>query len=471
LKVGNRTIFLTAILLITILIVDTALERISDLLGTQSSDYTSRVVLFIAITLIIYVVGEYLILSFIKRRNNEIIQTITSITREERTTTPTKTVITNKNKFLARITLLYKTILTVQVILTVIIVSIILSMIFASHYYTSLLITSTVISYGFAIVLLVLLTQRLISWFKRTKKNAVLFSYGLASAAIALNLIFLLAFNIFILISKPSEVREHLTTIYPAFASGSFMGILNSLNVVSGIISFILVWISTSLLLRHYSTRIGRVRYWVIVCIPLAYFVSQFIPIFVDQIARPLITQNPIFMAIVFTLIFTVSKPVGGILFGVAFWIMAKALRHTSVVRDYMIISAVGIILLFVSVQGSVIFATYPPFGLVTVSFVGLSSYMTFIGLYSVAMSVAGDISLRQTIRKTAIEESRFIDSIVTAQMEQELEWKVLRVAKKHTYTLEQETGIEPSLTGDDLKQYLQEVLSEVKVHRNQSNL
>jgi hypothetical protein len=286
-----------------------------------------------------------------------------------------------------------------------------------------------------------------------------------------LNLIFLLAFNIFILISKPSEVREHLTTIYPAFASGSFMGILNSLNVVSGIISFILVWISTSLLLRHYSTRIGRVRYWVIVCIPLAYFVSQFIPIFVDQIARPLITQNPIFMAIVFTLIFTVSKPVGGILFGVAFWIMAKALRHTSVVRDYMIISAVGIILLFVSVQGSVIFATYPPFGLVTVSFVGLSSYMTFIGLYSVAMSVAGDISLRQTIRKTAIEESRFIDSIVTAQMEQELEWKVLRVAKKHTYTLGQETGIEPSLTGDDLKQYLQEVLSEVKVHRNQSNL
>jgi hypothetical protein len=271
--------------------------------------------------------------------------------------------------------------------------------------------------------------------------------------------------------SKPSEVREHLTTIYPAFASGSFVGILNSLNVVSSIISFILVWISTSLLLRHYSTRIGRVRYWVIVCIPLAYFVSQFIPIFVDQIARPLITQNPIFMAIVFTLIFTVSKPVGGILFGVAFWIMAKALRHTIVVRDYMIISAVGIILLFVSVQGSVIFDTYPPFGLVTVSFVGLSSYMTFIGLYSVAMSVAGDISLRQTIRKTAIEESRFIDSIVTAQMEQELEWKVLRVAKKHTYTLEQETGIEPSLTGDDLKQYLQEVLSEVKVHRNQSNL
>jgi hypothetical protein len=47
----------------------------------------------------------------------------------------------------------------------------------------------------------------------------------------------------------------------------------------------------------------------------------------------------------------------------------------------------------------------------------------------------------------------------------------VLRVAKKHTCVLEKETGIEPSLTGDDLKLYLQEVLSEVKAHRrNQSD-
>jgi hypothetical protein len=465
LKVGNRTFFLIAVLLITTLIVDTALERISDLLGAQSSDYTSRIVLFIAITLVIYTIGQYLLLSFIKRRNNEIVQTLT---REDGTTIPqTKS---SKNKFLSRITLLYKTVLMVQCVLTAVIVSIIFFMIFASYYYTSFLIISTAISYGIAIVLLVLLTQRLFSWFKRTKKNVVLFSYGIASAAISLNLVFLLAFDISILMSKPSEVREHLTTIYPAFASSSFVGTLNSLNVVFGIISFILVWISTALLLRHYSRRIGRVKYWIIVCIPLAYFLSQFVPVFVDQIARPLITQSPILMSIVFTLIFTVSKPVGGILFGVAFWIMAKALKHTSVIRDYMIISAVGIILLFVSVQGSVIFATYPPFGLMTLSFVGLSSYMTFIGLYSVAMSVAGDISLRQTIRKTAIEQSRFIDSIVTAQVEQEIEWRVLRVAKKHTSVLEKETGIEPSLTGDDLKLYLQEVLSEVKSHRKQSD-
>jgi hypothetical protein len=52
----------------------------------------------------------------------------------------------------------------------------------------------------------------------------------------------------------------------------------------------------------------------------------------------------------------------------------------------------------------------------------------------------------------------------------QEIEWRVLRVAKKHTSVLEKETGIEPSLTGDDLKLYLQEVLSEVKAHRKQSD-
>ena len=42
-------------------------------------------------------------------------------------------------------------------------------------------------------------------------------------------------------------------------------------------------------------------------------------------------------------------------LFGVAFWTVARAVRESSVVRDYMIMSALGVVVLFVSTQGSVI--------------------------------------------------------------------------------------------------------------------
>jgi hypothetical protein len=48
--------------------------------------------------------------------------------------------------------------------------------------------------------------------------------------------------------------------------------------VLSGIIAFMLICIATSLLMRHHSARLGNVKYWLIVCIPLAYFLGLFAP-------------------------------------------------------------------------------------------------------------------------------------------------------------------------------------------------
>ena len=87
-----------------------------------------------------------------------------------------------------------------------------------------------------------------------------------------------------------------------------------------------------------------------------------------------------------------------------------------------MIISAYGLVLLFVSNQ-AIVFVNepYPPFGLMTISFLGLSSYLLLIGTYYSAVSVAQDSKLRQSIRNLAIKESKFLDSIGSAQMEQEI--------------------------------------------------
>src|SRR5690242_21595294 len=60
----------------------------------------------------------------------------------------------------------------------------------------------------------------------------------------------------------------------------------------------------------------------------------------------------------------------------------------------------------------------YPPFGLITVSFFGLASFLMFNGIYSSAIFVAEDSELRKSIRRYAIEESRLLDSIGMAQME-----------------------------------------------------
>jgi hypothetical protein len=133
-----------------------------------------------------------------------------------------------------------------------------------------------------------------------------------------------------------------------------------------------------------------------------------------------------------------------------------------------MMISAYGMVLLFSSNQVSgLVLAPYPPFGLTTVSFFGLASFLIFIGIYSSAISVAEDSSLRQTIRSVAMKESRLLDSIGTAQMEQEIQAKVITLTRRNQDKMTEESGIESSLTEEDMKEYLKQVIVEVKKHRD----
>jgi hypothetical protein len=129
-----------------------------------------------------------------------------------------------------------------------------------------------------------------------------------------------------------------------------------------------------------------------------------------------------------------------------------------------MVLSAYGLILLFVSNQAIVLVsAPYPPFGLVTTSFMGISSYLVLVGIYSAATSVAEDSELRQTIRKVAVKEAKLLDSIGTALMENELQRRIIKLTKEQKEILTQQTGIEPSLDEDQVKQYIVEVIKEIK--------
>ena len=128
--------------------------------------------------------------------------------------------------------------------------------------------------------------------------------------------------------------------------------------------------------------------------------------------------------------------------------------------------------LLFASNQPSaLLLAPYPPFGLVTVCFMGLASYLLYLGIYSSALSVSEDSRLRQTIRKAALKESQqFLDAIGSAEMEQEIQKRVLRFSKKTKTLMEDETGISTSVDDEDIKRYLDEVMIELKGIKNNRN-
>jgi hypothetical protein len=59
------------------------------------------------------------------------------------------------------------------------------------------------------------------------------------------------------------------------------------------------------------------------------------------------------------------------------------------------------------------------------------------------------------------------LDAIGTAEMEQEIQRRVLRFSKNTKDHMEDDTGISTSIDDDDIKRYLDEVLAELKGKRN----
>ena len=111
--------------------------------------------------------------------------------------------------------------------------------------------------------------------------------------------------------------------------------ILYATNDITSIISFMMMWIATCMLLRHYSRKMGKIKFWILVSIPLVYFLSQFFTLSLNLFG-PLLSSQSIFYGVLLTLVFTLSKSAGGILFGIAFWTAIRNIHESSVVRNYM---------------------------------------------------------------------------------------------------------------------------------------
>ena len=443
-RLDNRIIFIVMIVIVVAVIVDNSIVGIATSAGGMKSA-SSDIALF-TLMVAIFALGQYVILRFVKSKFLD--------------KTDEAGITKSHVQWIDRITTF------LQYALVVILVSVIFQIAFLSSYHIYSLISVILISYGLSILLLSLLAKSFFSWY-RLNRNLVVLFYGLAIAVISINAVITIFYLNIMLTDNPAFIKS----------VRSLTGSLSSPDVVSSsaytltaILFFVLTWIATVLLLKHYSRKLGSIKYWVLVSIPLAYFLSQFQPLFLFTFAEYRLS-DPVTFGIAYTLLFSISKPLGGILFGVAFWMVARSLKDSKV-KGYLIISAFGMTLLFAANQPTaLILAPYPPFGLVTISFMGLASYLLYLGIYSSALSVSEDARLRQTIRKLALKESQqFLDAIGSAEMEQEIQRRVLRFSKRTKASMEDETGISTSLDDEDIKRYLDEVLVELKRKKNNYN-
>jgi hypothetical protein len=338
---------------------------------------------------------------------------------------------------------------------------VILQILLIQEYNLAILYASYAISYGLWIVTLGLLARAFFHWYRLSSKNIMVLIFTLSMIAYVANGVAGLATNIDILKQQKPFISSSDKAQFPEFSIASLGSQIDTANQIASSVGYVLTWIGTVKLLYPYIKKLGKIKFWIIMGVAMAYYLISF-PLFVLGYYTP--SENV--DAMINILIFSLGGIFTGIIFGAAFLSVARTLQEESVLRNHLIIAAYGFLIFYIAGSATASQAAFPPYGLASVSFTGFSCYLIYAGLYSSAVTVSQDRAVRKSIRRSVTEQSRLLDSIGSAQMERELQTRVLTVAKKASDIIAKETGVEASMTEDDMKDYVQIVMKELQSKR-----
>ncbi len=413
------------------LLVDSQIGYIADFIPEQLSSSTG-IAGFIVIAAI-FVITQYIILVYIKQSKKE--------TRARA----------------LNLDLTFWLVSIAQYVLAGIFAFVILQIIIEQQYSIVTLYVSHVISYGLWILILALLAKAFFSWYRLSNKNIMVLLLALSMVAYVVNGVTGLATYSNMLAQQKSVITSKDVAYFPEFSIATLGSQIDIIYQIAGAAAYVFTWIGTVKLLYPNVRKLGRVKFWSIMSAAVVYYLISF-PLFVLGYYSP--SENVDAMTNI--LIFSFASIFTGVIFGAAFLSVARTLRKDTSLRNHMLMAAYGFLLFYIAGSAAAAQAAYPPYGLASVSLIGLSCYLIYSGLYSSAAIVSQDSTLRQSIRRSVTEQSRLLDSIGTAQMEQELQSRVLTVARKNSDAMAEETGLETSMTEDDMKDYLQIVMKEL---------
>ena len=340
---------------------------------------------------------------------------------------------------------------------------------FYFNYYSSLLLILVIgITYGTASILILNTARSFISWYK-LNHNFIFLLYSISLGLIGLNLILTSITVDMILSEKPVQIRE--------FAGGSMdisggkYKVLSNVVKISSIISFVGIWITTASLMHTTTDRIRKkIRYWIILSTPLVYFLlGYFVQDVFGTVLFSYFSSNPIVIALFLSSIFILSKPIGGLIFGLLFWRTSGLVKFDRTLREYMIISGYGFLLFFSANQASLLaLGPYPPFGTITITVLILASYLILIGIFGSATLVSANIELRKYIYNT-VKDTKFLNLLGKVEVEKQIKRTVTKIIND-TNASDTFQNVDLDLDVNDINRYIESVIGELKnVERHKS--
>ena len=441
---SHRKFFCIMASLIVILVIDISIVKVYDIVNKSFIPIQDKVILF-SINSSLCILLEFVIIKYIKNslKSNQLYKR-------------------------SNINLLYTISLTVLCIVGALLGVLIFQQMFANHYdilFSALVIT---VSYGAAVGFIGKLSTLFLSWYM-SNHNLITFLYFISLSLIAFNLVITVIIADFKINDRPHEVEGSYSLGTEDLDAGKY-AFLDSTYNISSVVSFVSIWITTALIMNNYREKLmNSIVYWSILCIPLIYFlVIYFYQYIFGNLLISYLAIDPITVSILMTTVLSLSKPIGGVTFAFVFWKISKTVGYEKNLKTYMIISGWGILLIFGADQALVQTLTpYPPFGLATITILSIAAFLMLVGIYNSAVLVSANNDLRKSIYKHALE-SKLLGQIGRAEMENELQKTVTKIAdeKKHLMTDTQKQPVE--LDGMELKKYIEFVVREVNKDKKQ---
>jgi hypothetical protein len=344
----------------------------------------------------------------------------------------------------------------VQYSVLLILLVMILEMFIYQEYDKRLSLIAIYSSHFFAAILLSFLTFTFLRWFRYVRSFSFLI-YGVVFSVIVILILLTIPLLTEQFLSPPQTVypRDYTTLILNLITPSRDIAFIYSLGNYVLPVMIISSWVLTVSLLRTYADRLGKNIFWLIVSIPLIYQIFTFLVRDANFSLDPALIQIVYSRQIQF--LFGISYQVSGLFFSIAFLGIARKMKRASM-KNYLVISSIGVMSLFSAMEpGIPFYAAYPPFGLITITLLGLSSYMLLVGMLGMAAYVSRDGKLRREIQGL---HSELLKNVGMAEMQREVENRVLPLVDKITLSEDMRARMDPS--EEDVKAMIKEVLEEI---------
>lgn len=269
-----------------------------------------------------------------------------------------------------------------------------------------------------ATAIMFIITYKFFSWYRASKyKNSIVFFYALAALTLACSIIedastkLLMIQIIYENESQSPPITEssfqykdsqkyagQIVFVDPKSNGTAYFVIpdhlletYNYLNSIILPIGFVFRWIASTMLLRNIYSKISSmpISLWIVLSLPLILYLIGKMPGFLSGESLAGIDEAYRYY---FRVLFRIGTIAGNILFGLAFFIVAKKMK-ASKMRDYLMLAGIGDTIVGISLSTS---AIEPSFGVAGHSLVLISTYLFTLGLYSSAITVSQDLKLRK---------------------------------------------------------------------------